>query len=142
MKTTIVTLILLAFLQTSVFPLNFCLLVILVRSFIRQDRSNLYLSLGVGLLLSLLQQLPLGLLSLTFCLMVEIIYLFKKTGFSESIWTIIPVVGVWLVVVDLLIGTALFPKIILEVTLILPVYLLVRFWEERFIVRPEIKLRI
>lgn len=142
MKTIIVILILLAFIEASIWPLNFGLIVILTRAFIRQDQVNLILAFGFGLLLSVLQNLNLGLEALLFVLFVEIVYLWGKTTFSENIWSILPVVGILLAVTEIVSGTMSLPKMIVEVILILPIYLIIRFWEERFIVHKEIKLKM
>lgn len=142
MKTIIAVLIFLSFLQTSVLPLNLVLIVVLVRSFVKVDSANLILAFVFGMLLSHLQNQPAGLQSLVNIILVEAVYLWKRTPFSHSIWTILPVVGVLLVLSDIGNGILNWPKIILEIILILPIYLTVRFWEERFIVRREIKLKV
>ena len=143
MKTLIVILIFLSFFQASVLPLNLGLILILTRAFIRQDRANLILALTFGFLLSFLEHLPLGLISLMFIVFVEAIYLWNKTPFSRNALTVLPVVGLVILVVDLFSGpSTIWPRILLELVLILPIYLAVRFWEERFIAAKQIKLKI
>lgn len=143
MKTIIAILIFLALIQASVWPLHFGLILILTRAFIRQDSSNLFLAFGFGILYSFLNQLPLGLASLVFLFLVELVYLWSKTTFSHNLWTILPVIGILLGIADLAIGISFsLSKILIEVALTLPVYLVVRFWEERFIVRRDIKLKV
>lgn len=140
MKTIIIVLILLTFLQTSL-TLNLGLILILSRAFIRQDKVNFYLAFVFGLLTSQLLNLPFGLLSLLYMAFVEVIYLWSKTPFSRNIFLIVPVAGLILLGMEFLIGS-ISPKIFIEMILIFPIYLLVRFWEERFIAPKDIKLRI
>jgi hypothetical protein len=143
LKTIIAILIFLGLVQASVWPLHFGLILILTRSFIRQDSSNLILAFGFGIFYSFLNQLPLGLTSLVFITLVELIYLWSKTTFSHNLWTIIPVVGMLLAVADLTAGIPFsLPKILIEMALTLPLYLAVRFWEERFIVKRDTRLKI
>lgn len=143
MKTIIIILIFLAFIQASIWPLNFGLILILSRAFVRQDRDNFFLALAFGLLLSLLLHLPLGSLSLLFVSLVELIYIWSKTPFSRNPLTSLPLVGLSVLLVEILTGlTKIWPQILLEAILILPIYLAVRFWEERFIAPREIKLKV
>lgn len=143
MKTIIIILIFLAFIQVSILPLNLGLMLILSRAFIRQDNFNFWLAFFFGLLLSHLEHLPLGPLSLLFVCLVEIVYFWSKTAFSKNTLTVLPTVALSLLLVEILAAISkIWPNILVEVALILPVYLLVRFWEERFIVRKEFKLKV
>lgn len=142
MKTIIIILIFLAFFQTSVWPLNLGLIFILSRAFIRQDKYNLILAFGFGLLFSFLEHMNLGLLSLFFLILVELAYLWSKTPLAKNVLTIVPYIAVNIFLVELFLKQQIWPQILGEIILILPTYLLVRFWEERFIVPKEIKLRM
>lgn len=142
MKTIVAILIFLAFFQASVLPLNFGLILILTRAFLRQDRANLILALIFGLLLSHLEHLSLGIESLVFVISVELIYFWSRTPLSRNALTVLPVVGLIILAVDLFSARQIWPGILPELILILPIYLIVRFWEERFIAPKEIKLRV
>ena len=142
MKTIVAILILLAFLEAAFLPIKLVLTIFLVRAFIRQDLSNLILAFGLGLLLSHLQNQPLGLNALIFLILVEAVYLWSKTTFSHNLWTAVPVIGVLLLSVEFITGEGQYTNIIGELLLVPFIYLVVRFWEERFIVRPEQKLKL
>ena len=133
---------LLAFLQASIWPLNLGLILILTRAFVISGKANLFYAFGFGLLLSYLYQLPLGLLSLICIALVEFVYFWSKTPFSKNILTILPVIGGLILIVEFFTGAKIWPQILLEVALILPTFLIVRFWEERFFAPKEIKLRV
>lgn len=143
MKTIAIILIFLGFFQASVLPLNLGLILLLTRAFIRQDNANLILAFVFGLLLSILLHLSLGLLSLLFILLVEITYLWSKTTFARNILTIVPVVFGGVLIVRIITNIhQIWPQLLLEVIIILPIFLVVRFWEERFIAPKEIKLKV
>ena len=141
MKTVITVLILLAFLEAAMLPIKLVLTVLLVRAFIRQDSSNLILAFFTGLFLSHLQNQPLGLNALIFLILVEAVYLWSKTTFSHNLWTAFPVIGIFLFVAEFVTDKH-YANIIWELLLVPLIYLSVRFWEERFIVRRETKLKL
>lgn len=148
MKTLIIILILCAFLQTTILPIDLVLLVLIFRSYLVSDKSNLYLAFFFGLLISHLSGTPLGIQSVVYLLIVEIVRVISRIPALNSIITIIPITFVALtfnsVVLAVVNGSSiqLWPEILLESIAALPVYLLIKFWEERFVIRPEIKLRI
>src|SRR3989344_3286221 len=131
MKTIVIILILLAFLEAAMLPIKLVLTILLVRAFVRQDLSNLILAFGLGLLLSHLQNQPLGLNALIFLILVEAVYLWSKTTFSHNLWTAVPVIGVLLLSVEFITGEGQYTNIIGELLLVPFIYLVVRFWEER-----------
>lgn len=142
MKTIVTILILLAFLEAATLPIKLVLTVLLIRAFIRQDSANLFLAFFLGLLLSHLQNLPLGLNALVFLILVEAVYLWSKTTFSHNLWTAVPVIGVLLFAAEFITGAGQYMNILWELLLVPLIYLSVRFWEERFIIRPEQKLKL
>jgi len=141
MKTIVIILILLAFLEAAMLPIKLVLTILLVRAFVRQDSANLILAFGLGLLLSHLQNQPLGLNALIFLILVEAVYLWSKTTFSHNLWTAFPVIGIFLFVAEFVTDKH-YANIIWELLLVPLIYLSVRFWEERFIVRRETKLKL
>ena len=143
----LIVLVLAAFLQASSLSFNLLLLALIARSFITRDRKNLYLAMAFGLLLSLLLDRPLGSLSLIYLLMVTVVHLVKKTPLASR-WIIILPLAAILLTVDRLLEGLIFDfgwdtrATVIEVILILPVYFVVRFWEERFVPRKEIRLKL
>lgn len=147
MKTLIVILILLSFLQTTFIPLDLVLLVLLLRALIKTNNSNFYLAFSFGLLLSHLTNTPLGFQSVVFLVLVELAQLINKAPISHNLLTIVPITLVFLslnsIAMSLLLHQSiqLWPKIVFESVLSLPVYVLLRIWEERFVIS-DIKLRL
>lgn len=140
-------LLILSFLQGALTPLNLVLVFLLVRSFVSDGQGNLWLAFGFGLLLSLLLGYPLGSLSLLYIMAVFLVRLVKKTRLA-GIWpALLPLLLVLLfferLAVKVVAGTGFdWWWVAVEAVLALPVYLLVRLWEERFVVSHEIKLKI
>lgn len=148
MKTLIIVLILISFLQATIMPIELVLLVLICRSYIKEDRANLYLAFAFGLLTSHLTLTPLGLNSLIFLTLVQITQVLSKTRLAGNSLLIILLAFILLSVNQLVTyfiirqTLSLSPKILLESLLSLPILYVVRLWEERFIVRKEIKLKI
>lgn len=109
---------------------------------------NLFLALSFGLLLSHLNLHPLGLESAIFLTLVQITQMLKKSPLSGNALLIVPLCLILLSMSGIL--TAIFtqksfplmPKLLIESLLSLPIFYLLRLWEERFIVRKEIKLKV
>lgn len=148
MKTLIIILILASFLQTTILPIDLVLLVLIFRSYLVSDESNLYLAFFFGLLVSHLSGTTLGVQSLVYLTLVQIVRIISSIPALNSIITIIPITFIGLTfnsaALSIINGSSiqLWPKILLESIAALPVYLLIRFWEERFVIRSEIKLRM
>ncbi len=148
MKTIIFILIILSFIQTTILPINLVLIVLLSRALVRPDKSNLYLAFGFGLFLSLISLEPLGFKSLTFLILVQLTENLSRSRFSANQFLIIPIVIVFSTL-DLA-ATAIFsqqsiiiwPQVVIEGVLSLPIFFIVRIWEERFIIKKGIKLRV
>ena len=153
MKTLIAILILASFLQATILPLDLALMIIILRTYIKDDSSNLYLAFFVGLLVSHLTISPLCILSLIYLGLTKATRMLNRSRLSEHIVTVIPLVFVLFVVKELTLGFStivnLWPEVFvseaknlfIESLLALPVYLVIRFWEERFVVK-DIKLRV
>lgn len=143
----IVVLMLLSFLQSTLLPVNLVLLVIIARSFVVDEKINLYFAFFFGLLLSLFLGYPLGSLSLVYLFSVLAIKFMKKGELSTS-WLSILLLSVILLLFDLGARSLLLkssfnlPSLFPEFAFIIPVYFLVKFWEERFAVKPEIRLKV
>ncbi len=140
MKTLILILILLSFVQTTILPLDLVLIILICRAYIKTQQENLYLAFGFGLLLSHLQLLLFGILSIFYLISIMLTQLFTKSPLAGRSLLIIPMSFV------ILLGfnhdLQLFPKVIIESLFSLPILYLLKLWEERFVVKKEIKLRI
>lgn len=135
------------FAQTSFLPLNLALIIILTRTLVVDEPSNYYLAFFAGILLGVQSLTNLGFYPLVFVILVKAINLFKKSPFSNNLLLIIPVSFLVFILMSFLEKIFLtteinFQKIALEMFLSIPIYLFIRFWEERFVVKPNIKLRI
>ncbi len=148
MRALIFILLLLTFFQATFLPINLALLILVSRAYIRVDKSNFYLAFAFGLLASLLKQTPLGIDSLIYLTLVQLAHLAHKLPFAKNILTVIPLSFITLFANDLLTSLinkqslAIFPEILIGTLLALPIYIAVRVWEERFIIKSDIKLKI
>ncbi len=140
MKTLILILIVIAFIETTILPLNLGLLILICRSYIKTEDKNLYLAFGFGLLISFLNLSPLGLLSLKYLGLVQLTQMLSTSPLAGRSILIIPISFVLLLFYHH--NLQVVPKVIIESLLSLPILYFVKLWEERFIVRKEIKLRV
>lgn len=143
----VTALILISFIQSSLLPFNLVFLIIIARSFITGDETNYFLAFGFGILLSLLSGLPLSSLSLVYLIAVAAVFAVKRAQFASH-WAVILPLSAILLLLDhgarsAVTGSSLSPlSLLIQAILGLPVYFLVRLWEERFIPRGEIKLKV
>lgn len=136
-----------SFLQGSGLPVNLVLLILIARSLVVSDKRNFWLAFSFGLFLSYLLNLPLGLLSLLYLLVVSAIYIIKKTHIASHplILILLSLVFVTLDHLTGQLGSKLhisYFLISIEMILVVPVYLIVRFWEERFTPRGDVRLKM
>lgn len=147
MRTLIVILIIISFLQATIIPLDLVLIILICRAFIRTGKSNLYLAFAFGLLISHLTVTPMGLQSILFLSLVAITESLSKSRLSQNAYLVIPICFVAILANQIVVSAftnqsiQLVPKIYGGI-LSLPIFYLIRFWEGRFIVRKDIKLRI
>lgn len=147
MKTLFFWIILFAFLQSSVLNLNLVLVVLIARSLGLDDRANLLLAFFGGLILSFLTQSNLGYLPLVYIIIVKLGHLIKKLPVSFNLFVIFAS-GLVLVFLTALLNKFFanqalgFFSHIFEAVLVVPAYFLIRFWEERFEVNSQIKLKM
>lgn len=148
MKTLIVILIIAAFLQSSILSMNLVLIIFICRSFQRISKSNLYLAFGFGLLISHLNLTTLGFDSLIFIICVQLTQVFSKARFTRNSLLIVPISLVLLIFSQVIASVFLhqslnlFPKVLFETLISLPLFYALRLWEERFIARGDIKLKV
>lgn len=147
MKYLILILSLLAFIQIAVLPFNLVLIVILSRALIKDESANLYLAFAFGLLVSYLSGLSLGILSIIYLILTQLVNILSQKWQLQNLAVVLVIISAALLVNDLITSLIwqsspqLFPKIIFETVLILPIYIVVKFWEERFTFKSAIKLK-
>lgn len=147
MRTLIVILTLAAFLQTTIIPINLVLMVVVLRSFLVLEKENLLLAFAFGLLLDHLNASSLGMSSMVLLLSSVFARAISRLP-SSNILVVIPLI----IITSLLDGVvtslvnhsslSLLPAVLTPAILAIPVYIVLRFWEERFIVSPQLKLKI
>lgn len=140
MKTLIVILIIASFLETTVLPVNLVLIILICRAYLKTDRVNLYLAFGFGLLIAHLNLSNLGAGALIYLLIVAIVQALSKLRLATNPLLIVPISFIILSFSQLTDWNLL--RIPISSFLALPTFYLLRFWEERFIVQKEIKLKI
>lgn len=148
MKTLILALIIVSFLQSTIIPVDLVLIILICRSYIRSDRANLFLAFGFGLFNGHLNLTPLGLQSFIYLILVGFTEGLSRSRLAGNSLMIVPLILIFLTVNRLVLSIfmqtsfQLFPFIFWQALIALPVFYLVRSWEERFIVRKEIKLKL
>lgn len=148
MKTLIAILILLSFLQATLIPINLVLIFLIVRAYIRPEETNLYLSFFFGVFVALLTHHNLGLYPIIFLSLVYLTHLLSRSPLSKNALSVIPLVVIATLIVELFTtlpfnkAPILMPTLVVAGILALPFYLIIKFWEERFVVRPQVKLKL
>lgn len=146
MKTLIFSLICLSFLQSSLVDLDLVAAFLIARSFASYGQSNMYLAFGFGLLISLLTGGILGQSSLVYLIFVLITQLIK----------VLPIHANWLTILPLSLGLFFLQQIFINLAyqvsidlktvfihslLVLSIYVLLKFWDERFVAGKELKIK-
>lgn len=139
MKTLIVVLIIVSLLQSAILPINLVLIILICRSYLRAEKSNLFLAFGFGLLDGYLNLTSLGQISLIYLTVVQITQSLSKSRLAGNLLLIIPISWVLLFLTQQPTSISL---IFLESLISLPTLYILRLWEERFIIRKEIKLKV
>ena len=147
MKTLAIILVLASFIQATILPYDLVLVILICRSFIKVSKSNLYLAFAFGLLNAHLTLTSLGVKPLLFLITVQLAQIMSKSRLSNTPIFIIPISLVLLSLNAVLMqiffeGQFIMSQILIESILSLPIFYFVRFWEERFIVRKDIRLKV
>lgn len=147
MKTLIAILILAAFLQATIVSIDLVLLILICRAYIKSDKANLLLSFAFGLFSSHLNLTGLGLQSLIYLIIIQATQILSKLSLAGNPLLIVPVSLILLSIsqfINSLVNHNTFEiwQVIIGSMLSLPILYSLRVWEERFIVRKEIKLRV
>lgn len=148
MKTLVVILIVASFIQTTILPLDLVLIILICRAYVKEDKENLYLAFFFGLLISHLSLTLIGIESILYLVLIQLTQMLSKSKLAGNSYVLVPVMFV-LLSVNQIVNSILLqhsiqisPKIFVESFLSLPILYLVRVWEERFIVKGDIKLRV
>ncbi len=147
MKLIILSIILAILIQTTLIPINLCLILILARVFVVNDSKNYYLALFSGILLGLLSSQNLAFYTLIFLILTKIISAFRSSALIASTLVVVPLAAAIFIFLayleQIVLGQSIsLIKIIAESLVFIPTYILIRLWEERFVIRSEIKLKI
>ncbi len=147
MKTLIVILIITAFLQTTIVPIDLVLLILICRAYMKSGKENLYLAFAFGILTAHLNLTHLGLTSLIYLTAVWVTQILSKRPLAGNPLLIVPISLILLLfnqIANSYIShqTLEVPKVIIPTLLSLPLLYVIKLWEERFIVQKEIKLRV
>ena len=147
MKTFIFVIILAAFLQTTTIEVDLVLLLVLSRSLERDDSFNMYMAFFAGILLGLLTATNIGFYALFFLIATRVGYLLRKSPVTNNIFTILPIAFFMATALGLaeriFLGQSInIVRYIIDTLSSLPIYFCVKFWEERFIVAPQMKLKL
>jgi hypothetical protein len=147
MKLFIFIFFLLTLLQTSFVPLNLCLILLICRSYASHQRSNYYLALAGGLYLGILSAANLGFWPIVMLMVVLLMHIIRLLPITARYLTVIPVTLVVVLAVSWIENFFLKTPLIwwypvISAMIALPVYIVVREWEDRFVAKPGIKLRV
>lgn len=147
MKLFILILIISIFLQTSFVPLDLSLILLLSRAYVTDEKINLYLAFISGVLLGILSSQNIGIWPLIFLIVVKIAGLMRQLPISANFLTILPISFFLLGLVHLTKSFFLnqslnFNFFLLDLIITLPIYILISFWEDRFVPKADIKLKI
>ncbi len=147
MKTYLLVLFLAALIQTAFLPINLCLLIVLARSFAVYEKSNFYMALFSGVILGILSSVNIGIWALIFLMVVFLIHLIRKLPITANNLTIVPISFLVIAAVTLIKSLIFseqsnFVTVGIETLVTLPIFILVKIWEERFVVKSDIKLKL
>jgi cell shape-determining protein MreD len=147
MKLFIFIICLLAFVQTSFVPLNLCLILLICRSYASPQKSNYYLALIAGILLGILTAFNVGFYALLFVMVVFLMHALRRLPITGKFITILPaslVASIIVMWVENLVYHIPFNwwNLLWGSILALPIFLVIREWEDRFIVKTGIKLKV
>lgn len=147
MKTLLLLITLFAFLQSAFLGINLVLVILIARALVVSDRDNLYLAFFGGLILSFLTQINLGYYSLIFILIVKLGEFIKTFPVSFNLLMIfisgallVAIVGgINMVFIDQNLSIYIH---LIEAILVVPFYFMIKLWEERFVIKSHMKLRM
>ncbi len=147
MKLFIFLLILAAFLQTSFIPINLCLIILICRSYAVHQTKNYYCAFAIGLILSILSTYNLGFWPVIFLISVTMVHTARSLPFAHKVFTIIPLTFLLVLAVNFIESILIkanfsWLAIIASSLSAFPLYIVIREWEERFMVKRDYRLKV
>lgn len=148
MKFLTIALIICTFLQSTIVSVDLVMLILLSRAYLTHDKTTLYLAFLFGLLVSLLSGTTLGVHSFIYLVVAEVARTASKIQVANSLIVLLPLMVVAIVFnhaissYALNLSIQLWPLSAIETVVSIPVFFIVKIWEERFVVNKDIKLRI
>lgn len=148
MNVLIGLIILSAFVQTSFLGINLVMLIVVARSFVMETKANYFLAFFAGILLGLLSAQNIGFWPLILLVGVKIGHVIRKLPFSISVLTFMPVAVASVLIAAgaeflFLKQTINWTKVIIEILCSIPIFAFIRFWEDKFFIRPStVKLKL
>lgn len=148
MKTLIIILIIASFVQTTVWPFDLVLIILICRSYIRISKSNLYLAFIFGILVSFLSLTTIGFYSLIYLFAVSGTQVLSQHRLARNSLAVVPITFLMMcfsrIVTSIFMHKSvdLFPNVLIESIISLFIFYALRLWEERFIVRADIRLKV
>ena len=147
MKLLIIILVLLSFIQTTILPLDLVLVILLLRSYIKPERTNLTLAFFLGILIAQLMSQPPGLYCTLYLILVELTSILASLPLRKNLIFAGASLIVFLLLEKIVLAkftgaTPYFWSVVFEMVFALLSYFVLKLWEERFVVRSEIKLRL
>ncbi len=148
MKIFLLILLIAIFLQASVVNLNLCLILLVVRSLVVEKRENLYLAFIAGIFLGLLTTRNLGFYPLVFVLLIKLLSILNRSRVTPANYLLVlPICAIIFTSFEylelFLFGQSVkFIKIIVEILLVIPIFLITTILEDRFTPKGGMKLKM
>lgn len=147
MKFFLIILLFLSFIQTTIIPFDLVLVILLLHTYIRPGKQNLYLAFFFGILISHLTQQPLGLYPIVYLFLVELAQSLTTAPIHKNLFfagfALLSFLTFEKLVLGKFAGTSLYLwPVLTEIIIALPVYFILKIWNERFIIKKDIRLRI
>lgn len=130
MKTLIFILITTSFLQATIIPIDLVLIILICRAYLQIDRTNLFLAFAFGLFHSQFNLSLFGLTSIFYLTVVALTQILAKSRLAGNPAVIVPLSFIFLLLNQIVNSSQVFPVSLIGSVLSLPVFFLIRFWEE------------
>lgn len=137
-------LVLAAFFQTTIIPLNLCLILLINRVYLVDDKNNFNMAFLTGILLSFLNSKTLGIYSVIFLLFIKISQMFKAIPISKVLTFVLSNIVIFVsvaIVEKLLFGQSInWGKVSTEIIISCFLYISIKIIEEKVFIKEGIRL--